>query len=59
MPVMGRDWADMKGESRMGDASSFDKIWAEKADEELFDALAHRDQYKLEAIEAVQRQIER
>lgn len=41
----------------MGDASSFDEIWAEKTDEQLFDALAHRDQYKQEAIEAIQRQI--
>lgn len=37
----------------------FDKIWAEKADEQLFHVLAHRDEYEPATIEAVQREIAR
>ena len=43
----------------MSTESHIDKLWAEKPDEDLFHALAHRDEYKPEAIEAVQREIAR
>ena len=43
----------------MSNHSQYDKIWAEKADEQLFHALAHMDHYEPEAIEAIKREIAR
>ena len=40
-----------------GAAEPFDKIWADKPDEELFQAVAHRDEYETRAIEAIEREI--
>jgi len=43
----------------MGRPSGFDDAWAGKPDEQLFHALAHRDEYEPQAIEAVEREIAR
>ncbi|MGA2966543.1 MAG: hypothetical protein ABSD64_10040 [Terriglobales bacterium] len=40
-----------------GSPDTFDKIWADKSDEELFHALAHRDEYEKLAIEELEREI--
>ena len=49
----------MRGATRMSSGLHIDKLWAEKPDEDLFHALAHQDEYRPEAIEAVQREIAR
>ncbi len=43
----------------MSEGSRFDKLWGTKPDEDLVDALAHRDEYEPEAIEAAQRELAR
>jgi hypothetical protein len=41
----------------MSKINNFDEIWRQKTDEQLFEALAHKDDYDPESIESVRREI--